>query len=90
MESQRKFTYLKEVGENDEPDLKAGDIGLLRLHSRDNAISERDKKGAFYTPYAIAYDIAERTLSLWLMANLMKKSCNFAYANLHWALEFSY
>ncbi len=53
---------LKEVGKNDEPDLKAGDIGLLRLHSRDNAISERDKKGAFYTPYGIAYDIAERTL----------------------------
>ena len=53
---------LKEAGKKDEPDLKAGDIGLLRLHSRDNAISERDKKGAFYTPYAIAYDIAERTL----------------------------
>ena len=68
LESPRKWNLkgclpvLKEAGGNDEPDLKAGDIGLLRLHSRDNAVSERDKKGAFYTPYAIAYDIAERTL----------------------------
>ena len=68
LEAPRKWSLkgslpvLKDVGKTDEPDLNAGEIGLLRLHSRDNAISERDKKGAFYTPYAIAYDIAERTL----------------------------
>ena len=68
LEAPRKWSLkgslpvLKDVGKTDEPDLNAGDIGLLRLHSRDNAVSERDKKGAFYTPYAIAYDIAERTL----------------------------
>jgi hypothetical protein len=48
--------------EENEADFKTGHIGLLRFHSRDEAASERDKKGAFYTPYVVAYDLTKRTL----------------------------
>lgn len=59
----QKLPVLAEVGKDKTADYNAGQIGLLRLHSRDDAVSERDKKGAFYTPYPVALDIANRTLS---------------------------
>ena len=57
----QNLPVLKPCEEN-EADFKPGQIGLLRYHSRDEAASERDKKGAFYTPFHVAYDLTERTL----------------------------
>jgi len=59
----QKLPVLAKVGKEKTADYNTGQIGLLRLHSRDDAVSERDKKGAFYTPYTVALDIANRTLS---------------------------
>ena len=59
----QKLPVLAKVDDEKTADYIPGQIGLLRLHSRDDAVSERDKKGAFYTPYPVALDIANRTLS---------------------------
>ena len=69
LEEPRKWTasrglpVLKKTEDTEDADLKQGEVGLLRFHSRDNDASERDKKGAFYTPYNIAHDIVKRSLS---------------------------
>ena len=57
----QKLPVLAEVGKNKAADYHTGQIGLLRLHSRDDAVSERDKKGAFYTPYTVALDTTNET-----------------------------